>query len=99
MALQHLDRRQQRCPCNFTGVEVGGNYCLRLLRILANNSSRILAAECPPALARLLAGTGRYVPLAPADTAVRIASLDENRRELGECAIRKHVRTDQGQSQ
>src|SRR5205823_2222785 len=91
MVLQHLDRRQQGRCRNFTCVEVGSDHRLRLHRILADGGRGVLPAEFPAALARLAAGTGRDMSLAPADPAVRIARLDYDRLELGEGAIREDI--------
>src|SRR5215510_4799648 len=96
MVLQHLDRRQQGRCCNFTCVEIGGDHRLRLHRILANRGRGLLPAEFPAALARLAAGSGRDMSLAPPNPAVGIAHLDYNRLELGEGAIREDVWLDQG---
>src|SRR4029453_4501731 len=65
MVLQHLDRRQQGRCRNFTCVEVGSDHRLRLHRILADGGRGGLPAEIPAALARLAAGTGREMSLAP----------------------------------
>src|SRR5262249_22941059 len=64
-------------------------------RILADCGRGVLPAEFPAALARLAAGTGRDMSLAPADPAVDIARLDYDRLELGEGAIREDIWPDQ----
>jgi hypothetical protein len=96
MLLQHLDCRQQGRCRNFTCVEVSGDPRLRLHRILADCGRGVLPAVFPAAVARLDAGTGRDVSLAPANPAVGIAHLDYDRLELGKGAIREDVWLDQG---
>src|SRR6478672_13453542 len=47
----------------------------------------------PPS--RLAAGARRDMPLAPADTAVTVPHLDDDRLELGESAVGQNIRTNQ----
>ena len=56
----------------------------------------MLPAEGPTAFARLAARSRRNVSLAPADPAVGIARLDDDRLELGERAVGKDVGPNQG---
>jgi hypothetical protein len=87
MILQHFDRGQHRGCRNLACGDVGCDRGLGLFRVLANDGRCVVAAEGPAAFPRLAAGTRRDMSFAPADTAVTVAHLDDDRLELGEGAV------------
>ena len=66
--------------------------------IHADDFRGVLVAERPAALAGLAAGARRDVAFAPADPAVAVAHLDDDRLELVEGPIGQHIRPDQRQA-
>src|SRR5262249_28508724 len=90
-----LHRGQQGRRRDFAGAHIGSNNRLCLGRILTNDRSGVGPAKCPAVFARFAAGAWGYVPFAPADPAVAIAHLYNDRLAFGKGAIREHMGPDQ----
>src|SRR5436190_24340546 len=99
MIFQHLDRSQQSRGSDFAGIDVRRYERLGLNYGLADGGSGVLPAKGQTALRRLTAGARRYMTFAPANSALSIAHLDDNRLDLGESPVGKNVGTDQWQPQ
>src|SRR5262249_37675830 len=97
MPLEHFDCRDERGRRHLTCGEVTRDEGLGLVRVLADDSRRVLAAEGPAAISRLAARSWRDVSFAPSDPAIAIAYLDDDWFKLGEGAIGQHIGTNEGQ--
>ena len=93
-----FDRGEQRRRRDLAGLHVAGDRSLRLRGVLADDSSGVLPAEGPAALARLAARARRNVSLAPANAAVGIPCLDDDWFEFGEGTVGQDIGPDQRDS-
>src|SRR5262245_13714155 len=97
MPLEHFDGGDECSRGHLARRDIARDDGFGLARVLTDDSRRVLPAESPTAISRLVARSRRDVSFAPPDPAVAVAYLDDDRFKLGEGAIRQHIRTTEGQ--